>query len=96
MFKKRLFSLIINLLILPQIALADSLPERIDRFTELFDYHSAVKSYDIRDMQSTFPTRLLSPESMQPQTASYPLKDIQQLYQLSKTCNGKLPLSPLI
>ncbi|MBE4573265.1 histidine kinase [Vibrio navarrensis] len=96
MFNKRLFSLIISLLILPQIALADSLPERIDRFSELFDFNSAVKSYDIRDMQSTFPTRLLSPESMQPQTASYPLKDIQQLYQLSKTCNGKLPLSPLI
>ena len=33
---------------------------------------------------------------MLPQTADYPLKDIQQLYRLANTCRGKLPLSPLI
>nr|7F2G_A Chain A, Histidine kinase [Vibrio rotiferianus]7F2H_A Chain A, Histidine kinase [Vibrio rotiferianus]7F2H_B Chain B, Histidine kinase [Vibrio rotiferianus] len=73
-----------------------SLPERIDTFTELFNYQLAEKSYDIRVLQSNYPTKLLSPDSMLPQTADYPLKDIQQLYQLANTCRGKLPLSPLI
>lgn len=77
-------------------AFADSLPERIDTFTELFNYEVALKSYDIRILQSNYPTKLLSPDSMLPQTADYPLKDIQQLYRLANTCRGKLPLSPLI
>jgi two-component sensor histidine kinase len=75
---------------------ADSLPERIDTFTELFDYEFANKGYDIRIIQSNYPTKLISPDSMLPQTADYPLKDIQQLYRLANTCRGKLPLSPLI
>ncbi len=75
---------------------ADPLPERIDTFQELFNYSNTAISYDIRILQSTYPTKLLSPDSMLPQTASYPLKDIQQLFRLSKTCRGKLPLSPLI
>ncbi|WP_347888269.1 sensor histidine kinase VxrA [Vibrio vulnificus] len=95
LIKKLCLSLLLSVNLVPS-ALADSLPERIDFFTELFDYASASKTYDIRDLQSSFPTKLLSPDSMLPQTANYPLKDIQQLYQLSKTCNGKLPLSPLI
>ncbi|NIY88392.1 DUF3404 domain-containing protein, partial [Vibrio campbellii] len=57
-------------------AFADSLPERIDTFTELFNYEVALKSYDIRILQSNYPTKLLSPDSMLPQTADYPLKDI--------------------
>lgn len=77
-------------------ASADSLPERIDTFTELFNYEAALKSYDIRILQSNYPTKLLAPDSLLPQTADYPLKDIQQLYSLDKTCRGKLPLSPLI
>ncbi|MCY9879416.1 DUF3404 domain-containing protein, partial [Vibrio natriegens] len=77
-------------------AAADSLPERIDTFTELFNYEVALKSYDIRILQSNYPTKLLAPDSLLPQTSDYPLKDIQQLYSLDKTCRGKLPLSPLI
>jgi len=75
---------------------AESLPERIDRFVDLFDQAQATVSYDIRSLQSDYPTRLLTPESMLPQTSAYPLKDIQRLYQLAKNCTGKLPLSPLI
>ena len=77
-------------------AFADSLPERIDHFTKLFDHETAVESYDIRVLQADYPTSLIMPSAMLPQTAKYPLKDIQRLYQLSKTCSGKLPLSPLI
>nr|7KB3_A Chain A, Sensor histidine kinase [Vibrio cholerae O1 biovar El Tor str. N16961]7KB3_B Chain B, Sensor histidine kinase [Vibrio cholerae O1 biovar El Tor str. N16961]7KB3_C Chain C, Sensor histidine kinase [Vibrio cholerae O1 biovar El Tor str. N16961]7KB3_D Chain D, Sensor histidine kinase [Vibrio cholerae O1 biovar El Tor str. N16961] len=75
---------------------ADSLPERIDLFVSLFDYNSATTSYDIRSIQTDFPTRLLTPDSMLPQTSEYPLKDIQLLYKLAQSCTGKLPLSPLI
>lgn len=81
---------------LPNPVHADSLPERIDLFVSLFDYNSATTSYDIRSIQTDFPTRLLTPDSMLPQTSEYPLKDIQLLYKLAQSCTGKLPLSPLI
>ena len=77
-------------------ALANSLPERIDTFIDMFDRSEAVVSYDIRVLQADYPTRLLTPESMLPQTAYYPLKDIQRLYDLARDCTGKLPLSPLV
>ncbi|MDC5704916.1 sensor histidine kinase [Vibrio europaeus] len=77
-------------------ASAESLPERIDRFVDLFDQEQATVSYDIRSLQSDYPTRLLTPESMLPQTSAYPLKDVQRLYKLAQNCTGKLPLSPLI
>ncbi|EGA64959.1 sensor histidine kinase [Vibrio brasiliensis LMG 20546] len=75
---------------------AESLPERIDRFVDLFDQAQATVSYDIRSLQSDYPTRLLTPESMLPQTSAYPLRDVQRLYSLAQNCTGKLPLSPLI
>ncbi|WP_045954787.1 sensor histidine kinase VxrA [Vibrio galatheae] len=75
---------------------AESLPERIDRFVDLFEPSQATVSYDIRSLQSDYPTRLLTPDSMLPQTSEYPIKDIQRLYQLAQNCTGKLPLSPLI
>nr|WP_241210349.1 sensor histidine kinase VxrA [Vibrio ichthyoenteri] len=89
-------SLLIPLSAISWSANADSLPERIDKFVNLFKTSEASVSYDIRVLQSDYPTRLLTPESMLPQTSSYPLKDIQRLYQLSVTCTGKLPLSPLV
>ncbi|WP_244291690.1 MULTISPECIES: sensor histidine kinase VxrA [Vibrio] len=93
---KRIKILTPLLLLLSAKAFADSLPERIDNFSKKFELHNAVESYDIRILQADYPTKLLTPSSMLPQTAKYPLKDIQRLYQLSKTCSGKLPLSPLI
>ncbi|MCG9685034.1 sensor histidine kinase [Vibrio sp. Isolate23] len=75
---------------------ADSLPERIDQFVDSFSQDQFSASYDIRIIQSDYPTRLITPDSMLPQTSSYPLKDIQRLYQLAQNCTGKLPLSPLI
>lgn len=81
---------------MPNLALAATLPERISRFSNLFDYSQASDSYDIRILQTDFPTKLLSPEFMLPQTAEYPLKDIQQVYHLSQSCTGALPFSPLV
>lgn len=75
---------------------AESLPERIDTFVNLFDSSAADVAYDIRVIQSVYPTRLLTPSSMLPQTSSYPIKDVQKLYSLAQNCTGKLPLSPLI
>ncbi|WP_342351451.1 sensor histidine kinase VxrA [Vibrio panuliri] len=77
-------------------ASADTLPERIDKFVNLFKTSEASVSYDVRVLQSDYPTRLLTPQSMLPQTSSYPLEDIQRLYQLAVSCTGKLPLSPLV
>ena len=92
--RNKIFSAL--LILLSANAYADSLPERIDNFSNQFLPENAVESYDIRILQADFPTKLLTPASMLPQTAKYPLKDIQRLYQLSKSCSGKLPLSPLI
>ncbi len=75
---------------------ANSLPERIDTFMDSFDESDSIVSYDIRNLQSDYPTRLLTPESMLPQTSVYPLRDIQRLYSLAQSCTGKLPLSPLV
>lgn len=77
-------------------AYADSLPERIDEFVKLFDYQNSTVNYDIRTIEADYPTRLLTPESLLPQTTKYPIKDIQQLYKLADTCTGAIPLSPLI
>ncbi|MBF9002630.1 sensor histidine kinase VxrA [Vibrio nitrifigilis] len=75
---------------------ADSLPERIDLFVSLFDYDSAVVTYNIDKLQANYPESLISPESMLPQTTKYPLTAIQRLYKLSKGCSGKLPYNPLV
>ncbi len=84
------------LVILSSNVYADSLQERIDEFVTLFNYQKASVNYDIRTIEADYPTRLLTPESLLPQTANYPIKDIQQLYQLAKSCTGAIPLSPLI
>lgn len=76
--------------------LADTLPERLEKFISMFRTDDAVVSYDIRKIETDYPTKLITPESMLPQTSNYPLKDIQQLYALSLTCRGTIPLSPLI
>ncbi|PNQ54157.1 sensor histidine kinase VxrA [Vibrio sagamiensis] len=82
--------------LLSTAAIANTLPERIDKFKALFNYQIANWSYDTRELRLTFPTKLISPDSMLPQTADYPLKEIQLLYRLSQTCRGKLPLDQSI
>ncbi|SJN19198.1 Signal transduction histidine kinase [Vibrio casei] len=77
-------------------AYADTLPERIDQFKGSFDHSKASAIYDLRVVQTDFPTSLLSPESLLPQTSKYPLKDLQLVYLLATTCKGKYPLSPAV
>ncbi|XHF83325.1 sensor histidine kinase VxrA [Vibrio sp. HN007] len=88
--------LLLIICLLPFTVQADTLPERINTFVDLFEKVEPKKQYDIRVLQTDFPTKLISPEFMLPQTGKYPLKDIQQLYSLSQNCSGKLPLSPKV
>ncbi|PMJ90591.1 sensor histidine kinase VxrA [Vibrio amylolyticus] len=96
MIKRVIQFLLLNLVLATQYSWADSLPERIDNFESYFNFDDAIVSYDIRVIQAEYPTRLITPDSLLPLTAEYPLRDIQKLYQLSLSCTGKLPLSPLI
>ncbi|UPQ89909.1 sensor histidine kinase [Vibrio sinaloensis] len=96
MIKTIITTIALSSALFSSLVFAESLPERIDKFVDLFDQLDATVSYDIRSLQSDYPTRLLTPQSMLPQTSSYPLKDVQRLYNLAQNCTGKLPLSPLI
>ena len=96
MHSKTILLIVLSSLLLAFSASAQSLPERIDKFVELLEEAQPIDSYDIRNMQSEYRSKLLDPVSMLPQTANYPLEDIQRLYSLAQTCTGKLPLSPLI
>jgi two-component sensor histidine kinase len=89
------FVFLIHALLFSATTLANTLPQKIEQLAELFDYTSAVAFYDIQVIQADYPNQLISPHSMLPQTADYPLKDIQILYRLANTCTGPLPLSPL-
>lgn len=75
---------------------ADTLPQKIERFRDLFTESKSAATYDIRLIQGDFPTSLLTPESMLPQTSNYPFKYIKQLYQAAKICKGPWPVSPLV
>ncbi|MFV0574741.1 MAG: sensor histidine kinase VxrA [Vibrio sp.] len=75
---------------------AATLPDRIESFKKSFDSSTAIASYDLRVIQTDFPTNLLTPVTLLPQTEKYPLKDMQILYQLATTCKGKYPLSPAV
>lgn len=96
MIKRVTQIILVSLSLVTQSGWAESLPERIDNFESYFNFDEAIASYDIRVIQAEYPTRLITPDSLLPRTAEYPLRDIQKLYQLSLSCTGKLPLSPLI
>nr|WP_261818273.1 sensor histidine kinase VxrA [Vibrio gallicus] len=75
---------------------AKTLPQQLDLLTSMFSFDDAKQMYDMQRIQVDFPTELISPDSMLPQTSNYPLKDIQLLYRLEQKCKGKLPLSPAV
>ncbi|WP_300181432.1 sensor histidine kinase VxrA [uncultured Aliivibrio sp.] len=75
---------------------AESLATKIDSFKKAFKKQQAVEIYDIRLIQKEYPTVLLSPDTLLPQTASYPFKQLQQLYKNAQNCTGPWPVSPLV
>ncbi|GEK13562.1 sensor histidine kinase VxrA [Aliivibrio fischeri] len=91
--KRFLFS---TLLLLSFSSHADSLATKIDNFKKAFKKQQAVEIYDIRLIQKEYPTVLLSPDTLLPQTASYPFKQLQRLYRSAQTCTGPWPVSPLV
>ncbi|KJF96207.1 histidine kinase [Photobacterium angustum] len=73
-----------------------SLPERLAAVrTDLLE-SEPVSTYDFRKLQSTYPSPLLLPSSLLPQTKEYPLSALRQLYQNSLTCKGPWPYSPSV
>ncbi len=84
----------ILLFVLPTTA--DTLPQKIEQFRDRFNQSASTVSYDIRLIQGDFPTSLLTPDTMLPQTSSYPFKYIKQLYLAAKICKGPWPVSPLV
>ena len=75
---------------------AVSLASKIDSFKKAFKKEQAVEIYDIRLIQKEYPTVLLSPDTLLPQTASYPYRQLQKLYTSAQTCSGPWPVSPAV
>ncbi|KPA51675.1 histidine kinase [Photobacterium leiognathi subsp. mandapamensis] len=73
-----------------------SLPERLAAVRSELLESTPVKTYDFRKFQSEYPSALLLPSSLLPQTNKYPLSALRQLYQNSLTCKGPWPFSPLV
>jgi hypothetical protein len=91
--KRLLFSL---LLVISFPSYAVSLATKIDSFKKAFKKEQATEIYDIRLIQKEYPTVLLSPDTLLPQTASYPYSQLQKLYKNAQTCTGPWPVSPLV
>lgn len=96
LFSLRFSSILLVLMLISPVSQAKTLPQKLEILTSLFSLDDAKQMYDMQEIQVNFPTALISPDSMLPQTSKYPLKDIQMLYQLEQKCKGKLPLSPLV
>lgn len=85
-------------LFLSSTSFADSmsLPERLSSIRGDSLKTEPLATYDIRQLQSRYPTPLLLPSSLLPQSAKYPLKALRQLYKQSLVCKGPWPVSPLV
>lgn len=85
-------------LFLSSTSFADSmsLPERLSSIRGDLLKTEPLATYDIRQLQSRYPTPLLLPSSLLPQSAKYPLKALRQLYKQSLVCKGPWPVSPLV
>ena len=91
------FVLLISLLLAgTNTASAENLPERLNGVRAELLASEAVATYDFRQLQGQFPTQLLLPSSLLPQSATYPLKSLQRLYNSSLTCKGPWPVTPLL
>ncbi|PSW05369.1 sensor histidine kinase VxrA [Photobacterium lipolyticum] len=91
------YALLILLIVSGACYAADlSLPDRLSAVRSDLFKSDPLATYDFRQLQSLYPTPLLLPSSLLPQSANYPLKSIKHLYQNSLTCKGPWPVSPLV
>ncbi|MBC7005295.1 DUF3404 domain-containing protein [Photobacterium sp. BZF1] len=93
---KKIVLLISLLLAGTHTASAKNLPERLNGVRAELLASEAVATYDFRQLQGQFPTQLLIPSSLLPQSSTYPLKSLQRLYNSSLSCKGPWPVTPLL
>ncbi|OOF23153.1 histidine kinase [Salinivibrio sp. IB872] len=83
------------LMALPTSA-ASSFSEQMTAFRAQLLLADPVARYNLIGINRAFPKVLLSPDSLLPQTANYPLKDIRRLYQAAQKCQGPWPVHPKV
>ncbi|MGB7997737.1 MAG: DUF3404 domain-containing protein, partial [Photobacterium halotolerans] len=91
------YVLIISILFTGSLkAETESLPDRMSAARAELLSSKPLATYDFRQLQSRYPTPLLLPSSLLPQSAKYPLSALRHLYQNAETCKGPWPVSPLV
>lgn len=73
---------------------ASTFSEQMTAFRAQLLLADPVARYNLIGINRAFPRVLLSPDSLLPQTARYPLKDIRRLYQAAQKCQGPWPVNP--
>lgn len=73
-----------------------SFPEQLSAFRSSLLAEPPIATYALNAIHSEYPKALLIPDSLLPQSANYPLKDLKRLYQASEQCKGPWPVSPLV
>ncbi len=76
--------------------LASTVPERLSLLKEDFSVEHNIAEYDFRQFQVNYPEVLLLPEYQLPQTAQYPILQLQRLYDNAQSCKGPWPVNPLL
>ncbi|MDD1792277.1 sensor histidine kinase [Enterovibrio sp. ZSDZ42] len=92
----RTFFLIILALVSPQALANGSFSEQLSAFRLSLLSEPPMATYALNSIHSEYPKPLLVPDSLLPQSAHYPLKDLKRLYQSSEKCKGAWPVSPLV
>lgn len=71
-------------------------PEQLSAFRAALLAERPNATYALNAIYSEYPKALLVPDSLLPQSADYPLKDLKRLYMASEQCKGPWPVSPLV
>jgi Domain of unknown function (DUF3404). len=79
----------------PSVA-ASTFSEQMTAFRAQLLLADPIARYNLIGINRAFPRVLLSPESLLPQSAQYPLKDIRRLYQAAQKCQGPWPVNPQV
>ncbi|WP_087022548.1 DUF3404 domain-containing protein [Thaumasiovibrio subtropicus] len=77
-------------------ALALTVPERLSLLKDDFAVEHNIAEVDFRQFQLNYPEVLLLPEYQLPQTAQYPVDQLQRLYRNAQLCKGPWPVNPLL
>ena len=78
------------------VSIASTLPERLNLIINDLLSHPSTATYNIKALKGIYPSPLLLPETLLPQSEYYPLKPLQQLYHNAISCRGPWPTNPLL